>query len=90
MGQDVRGFITAWVQENVVAGAYEPLGDMSTAGDLADLCRAEAREVGIADQDLDATADGMTTDGRGLTGYLADAMEHRTREASKLLPSRAG
>lgn len=90
MGRDAEGFIADWVRENVVAGAYEPLGDLSTAGDLAELCRIEAREAGIPDQALDAAADGMAGGGQGLAGYLADAMEHRVREEEGRQASRDG
>lgn len=72
MAQDAKDFLARWVPENVRA---EP-GDLSTAEELADECRAEAGALGISSQHLDAAANDMAGGGGGLVEYLTDATGH--------------
>lgn len=88
MIRDAKDFVNDWVRENINAEAYATYADTSRARELAGRCRAEAKEAGISDNDLDTAVDDMWGGGNGLMGFIADAMEAATDAEVRRLAGR--
>jgi hypothetical protein len=79
MNTDAKDFIEIWVDENVAPEGFIERDDMSPAVVLAELCRAEAKKLGITTEELDIAASKMPLSGDNLVELMANAMNNVTR-----------
>lgn len=88
MSREAKDFINDWIMENVNPEAYDE--EDRRAAELAEQCRADAREAGLSDSDLDDAVEDMVGGGSGLVRFIGDALERATHDEVRRLADKAG